>query len=266
MLLRLPSVFLLLTASKVIALELIQVEKDHLYTWEQIQSDGTPLYYGLELGMKGEWGGREKMWSYYYQQAHSCSQRYFKAIVGHRQVRMLPENFGEYIKPELREQLNSVLSRRGDKVRPSILGVSTGAIGKQSGENIAYISRKPIKGRMALPPPTLDRNLTLQEFYDHYKDIVMTVWVTRRGDGTVAYENRGIFRNPFSILFDEYKGLAIMIHAFTAVVMKKLYGARFFHVQPAPAMCDLLLRAFKRDEIFWGALGISRSLVVSIRP
>lgn len=233
---------------------LVEVEKDHLYSWEEKQSDGTTLYYGLELGMMDKWKERASRWSAYYMQIDRCAQFCFRYFVTQPEAKVrVALDSTKDLDPNLKQRLQAAIAQRGPKAKESIRYFSAGRDGKSFGENIAYISRSPIKTRMKLPLVT-DRALSLQEVYDHYGDIIMTVWVTPRGDGSVAYENRGIIRNPFSMLFDEYKGLSIKFHAFTGLVMEYYYGSLFLHVRPAPAMCELLLRAFDRTEIFYGDL------------
>lgn len=235
------------TASKVFAFYVTEVEKNHLYTWEEKQVDGTFLYYGLELGMKGEWKERSKLWYAYSRRAEFCARNYFRFLI---QKKCVPEDFPEYVDPRLKERIDKALSERADAIKPQISSFGTGYAGQSHGKNIAYISRKPIRHRMELPDPR-ERSLTLQEFYDHYNDIVMTVWVNPYEDGSVVYHNRGIFRNAFSMLFDSYKDLSIKIHGFSALVMQEVYKSQFLFVCAAPPMCRLLLRAFDRKDLFY---------------
>ena len=238
--------FLTLTASKVFASRIIEVEKNHLYTWEEKRDDETSLFYGLELGMTDERAG---LWENYYQEVTRAAKGYFRGLVNHE---VSPDGLKENIESSFKERLYAALAKRANAIGMQISSFAVGPSGQSRGENIAYICRKPIRGRMELSPK---RGLTLQELYDHFNDIVMTVWVNPYGDGSLAYQNRGIIRSPFSMLFDEYKGLSIKIHAFTALVMENLYGSQFLHVRAAAPMTKLLVSAFKREEIFYGPLG-----------
>ena len=59
-----------------------------------------------------------------------------------------------------------------------------------------------------------------------------------------AYENRGIFRNPLSLLDGTHRGISLTLHGFTARVMKTTLdrNMKFLYVNALDSMKNLLSR------------------------
>lgn len=116
---------------------------------------------------------------------------------------------------------------------------------------VAYISKKPITGPLSLPKT--ESNLKI--FKEKYKDILMSVGV-RLDDSKPLFENRGIFRNPFSVIEGGYSNIATQLHAFTGKVMKErvnqtLGGKEklYFSVSPINNMKDILVKKIGLERI-----------------
>jgi hypothetical protein len=70
------------------------------------------------------------------------------------------------------------------------------------------------------------------------------------------FENRGIFRNPFSVIEGGYSGIATQLHAFTGKVMKERLNQTlgdkeklFMSVSPIKNMKELLVEKIGLERI-----------------
>lgn len=77
-------------------------------------------------------------------------------------------------------------------------------------------------------------DFTFHHFYELYQDIIMCVGVTI---GEKQVENRGIFRNPLSVVEQTYRGIAMNLHQFTCecvyfpeLTMFATYGTYFYAI------------------------------------
>lgn len=116
---------------------------------------------------------------------------------------------------------------------------------------VAYISKTPIKGPLSLPKT--ESNLKI--FKEKYKNILMSVGV-RLDSRKPLFENRGIFRNPCSVLEGGYSNIATHLHAFTGKVMKECVNPtlgdkekRYMSVSPINSMKELLVKKIGLERI-----------------
>ncbi len=116
---------------------------------------------------------------------------------------------------------------------------------------VAYISTKPITESLSLlaTPPS-----TFNEVQQNYKHIIMSVGVTLAQD-LPLFENRGIFRNPLSLLEGGHSNIATLLHTFTAKALKSCINQdrqipiEYFIVRALPEMRRILEDAIGVDHI-----------------
>jgi hypothetical protein len=197
--------------------------------------------------------------------------------------------------PSADEQLlfGGLLDRIDDKRKgcKSLYGIAPGASNSmlQLGNFVAYISKSPITDFCSLPGLPITTNGLIDsgkalmdisyewitqikrytECYDHILMCVssysppMIAKVPPHIDSMKTYENRGIFRNPLSMIDGNYKGLAIPLHAFTGKVwLSKHPEMEYMLVKPdgMVVMRGLIMKAFKEEELVKcdeGAIGVS---------
>ena len=112
---------------------------------------------------------------------------------------------------------------------------------------VVYASKKPVIGRYTAPQVN-----NLKEYMASYGDIIMTVgsWLTENKD---FYQNRGIFRNPLSVVEGTYKNISLQLHGFSAAVMEKFYPERkLFIVHALPSMFAILEKNLKPGDGYLG--------------
>lgn len=113
--------------------------------------------------------------------------------------------------------------------------------------HMVYVSKSPITGRFKTTSYEQSKNLINNGFgayVDSFGDIVMSVGVNIMEEHQLV-ENRGIFRNPLSIIEGGYGGISMMLHSFTCMVAREHY----------PSIEQFLVRPLKRmGEIFVGSI------------
>lgn len=108
--------------------------------------------------------------------------------------------------------------------------------------HIVYVSKVPVEGRI---------NLTAESkgfagCVESSGNLVMSVGVTINE----VVENRGIFRNPLSVVEGGYGGISMMLHSFTCKVVKENFPeVKVFRVRPLKKMAELFLRSLPIDQI-----------------
>jgi len=77
--------------------------------------------------------------------------------------------------------------------------------------------------------------VNLNDFIHHYDDLIMSVGSDFSSSDD--YENRGIFRNPLSIIDNKHKGISMILHGFTAAVAQKFFPEKkYMRVRPIGSM------------------------------
>jgi hypothetical protein len=158
--------------------------------------------------------------------------------------------------------------RESSDIKAPFAGIASGCIGMQCaiGTRVNYISKKPIIGLFTFPKETPKPN-NLDDYISAYNDIVMSVSTFHIMHDNEAYQHRGIFRNPLSMIRRDYKGLALSLHAFAACAWKlDNPQAKIMMVNPDfnDVMRDLLNDEFKDNEFLsdstksseWGMIKI----------
>lgn len=90
--------------------------------------------------------------------------------------------------------------------------------------------------------------VNLKEFRDMYNDLVMCVGSDLSQETT--FENRGIARNPINVIEDDYKGLAMILHGFTASVIECFFKEKkALVIRPLPIMQYLICSTLKPEDV-----------------
>ena len=163
------------------------------------------------------------------------------------------EKFFKFFDPYI-----SSLSQRkssGERVCAPFEGIASGVTGMNCsiGTRINYISKKPVRGLFNFPNQSPQLH-NLEDYMSAYDDIVMSVstFPAEGVDGDNFYEHRGIFRNPLSMLRQDYKDLGLSIHAFSARAWHmENPEEKIMAVNPDAnfVMREILLKEFKDYEL-----------------
>lgn len=85
-------------------------------------------------------------------------------------------------------------------------------------------------------------------FIDRYADLLMTVGSNLNYSNS-SYYTRGISRNPYNVIENTHKGIAMLLHGFTAAVAQKFFRKEEMEVEPIGSMEYLILNALKPEDI-----------------
>lgn len=146
----------------------------------------------------------------------------------------------EQLSIKLRER-NIVVNSPKAKELSAILHASNGLnVDKQT--HVVYAAKSPIIGRI-----NFDSDLeNFDGYVDSYSDLIMSVGVTIHD----IVENRGIFRNPLSVVEGGYAGIAMMTHSFTCMAIEKEWPeVKMFRVRPLKKMGEIFLNSLPKDKV-----------------
>jgi hypothetical protein len=126
------------------------------------------------------------------------------------------------------------------------------------GDYIVYVNTSPITGRY--PFPIRDRPwLTLKKFNIAYKDIIMTMrsdmnFSEKDTAKSEVFNNRGIFRNPKSVIDGGNNNVSVLLHSFSATVARQHFNKLYLSVSALPVMTSILLKSsrmfcYKNEDI-----------------
>jgi hypothetical protein len=114
------------------------------------------------------------------------------------------------------------------------------------GEYVVYASKH---GAEYTLPIITQHSDSVKDFEQNYNNILMSVNAEFEPKETVfgfvmneiSYTNRGIFRNPVSIIENTHKGLAMILHGFSAAVAQKFFPEKeYMEVSPIASMQYIL--------------------------
>lgn len=103
-----------------------------------------------------------------------------------------------------------------------------------------------------------EESYSIEEFQRDYGNLLMSVVADFQVRKTLfgmlheySYENRGIFRNPLSIVENTHKGLAMLLHGFSAAVSTKFFPEKLYlEVSPIGSMQYILFHSLPREAFF----------------
>jgi len=99
--------------------------------------------------------------------------------------------------------------------------------------------------------PLISRNgfteVNLKEFIHYYSDLIMSVGSDFSSSD--HYHNRGIFRNPLSVIDNKHKGISMILHGFTAAVAQKFFPEKnYIKVSPIGSMQAIISNSSLKQE------------------
>ena len=121
----------------------------------------------------------------------------------------------------------------------------------QQQTHMAYVSKSPIRGRFKAPAVGSIADYLCKEgfsaYVDCFGDLIMSVGVNIMKKHQLV-ENRGIFRNPLSVVEGGYGGISMMLHSFTCMVMRSYYTSiNDFMVRPLKKMGEIYINAIPKE-------------------
>jgi hypothetical protein len=149
----------------------------------------------------------------------------------------------------------SISKNRGAEIMGALYGGTEGFSPSASGKHyFVYASSKPIPetGLLASLPDKFngeDYDELLGFFKENYSHLIMSV-ISRLDDDGESLENRGILRNPISILEGSFKEIAMpAIHGFSALVAANEFGRSQIFVRAMGEMHNNLKSALPASEL-----------------
>lgn len=147
---------------------------------------------------------------------------------------------------QLCERLRQRKIQTGSPKAEELKDVSYGSLGLsiEQQTHVVYASKAPVKGRIHFVAQT--ERFGFARVSEMYGDLIMSVGVSI---GEMV-ENRGIFRNPLSIIEGGYGSLAMMIHSFTCSVAKEHFPqVTTFNVRPLKKMGEIFFNKLPKHLI-----------------
>jgi hypothetical protein len=129
------------------------------------------------------------------------------------------------------------------------LGSSHICMSESGSQYIVYACKNPEFSILSTKLVTTGKLLSLKEYMEQYSNILMCVGSDLSGES--HYHNRGIFRNPCNVLENTYKGIAMLLHGFSAAVVKKYFKNKSeMLVRPVSSMQYLICNTLNPDDFF----------------
>lgn len=254
---------------------------DGVWAGQGVAGSGEPIYFGLE---RIDDSNRED-WEYYLSYAQGIVDSIHDPYALRGLVNKLREGGSAEIENIATNSLAQIRTGFTEKELSSHLQYMQKAIGGDlsaldiskataacyltiPGTCLAYISKKPVTGKYSSFPPKdkldpwdkkygYNGQFKLSEFVRSFGDILMTVgvyqtpWACAVYKTAPAYEIRGIFKNPHAVFEKNYKGISILLQAFTAAAMMQIAcDKKYMVVSPIVSVHSLLCKNFKPNEMF----------------
>ena len=107
--------------------------------------------------------------------------------------------------------------------------------------------------------------ISLKDYFRRYRDILMCVG-SQFSSNRKSFENRGIFRNPYSMIQKDYLGISMLVHGFTGAVVQKFFPERKeMVVRPIPSMQLIIFENLEPDDYTVNKLGAIDQLIRECR-
>lgn len=151
----------------------------------------------------------------------------------------------EYLKEKLRNRNIEADSPKGKELL-TIPNASNGVNVSQQ-THMVYISKSPICNRADFV--SLSSNTGFGSYVDSYGHLILSVGVMINLIKDIV-ENRGIFRNPWSVIEGGYGGLSMMAHSFTCMVIEDYFSSvQTFKVRPFKKMAEIFVNSLPKEQI-----------------
>lgn len=239
----------------------IHKTEDNVFTAEAVAPSGEKIYFAMEPMGDG------KKWNSYKQYAQLLvnGEDYFTSIGSFTEIGSLindavelkkffetksyPE-FWTYDKARF-EELSAKLKERkitvGSTKARELMTIphASNGMNVSSQTHVVYISKIPVTGIANFDMSPESDQFCFGNYVDRYDNLVMSVG-TKIDD---IVENRGIFRNPWSVVQGGCGGIAMMAHSFTCMVVKKHWpSVESFKVRPLKNMGEIFMNSVPKDQ------------------
>ena len=192
-----------------------------------------------------------KKWNTFKQACYTSLESMNKLkITGNTQVRN-----DEQLNP-LKDIVDRALQQKGkdfvyDQLEdPHDKGIEGGEMGQFIPEPgyVSFITKNKGFSPDNMPATETGTKLSPHQQLKDYGDILMVVHTNPVNDN--IYENRGMFKPPFTILEDGYSGISTMLHAFSArAISQKRQQVNKMYVTALPAVEGRLTNALGKENI-----------------
>lgn len=88
----------------------------------------------------------------------------------------------------------------------------------------------------------------LKDYFDRFKEIILSVGCRLSELEPRVFENRGIFRNPYWIINPGYGNISLVLHAMSAVVARKYFNKDVLRITPIPSMQNIISNGLKEKN------------------
>lgn len=239
----------------------VKVEEimDGVYAGQGVAVSGEPVYFGMEKVTEEN----RKKWQAYRDIAYNRMTLDSRGLMcgialycspekrTHWSAQQIEEVFG-FTAQEYEQYCDYLYEHGFDKNKKhKTLCIGGGAVGFEPtttySSYVAYASKSPVQGCFPFFKDAEDRTITLNRFNEAYNDLLISVGSWNFDDnGDCRYINRGIFRNPKTIIDGGYTGLSLKLHGFTAAVAKKYFpDKKYMAVAASPTMYRLIEKHLK---------------------
>ncbi|MCH9756933.1 MAG: hypothetical protein K0U37_07070 [Gammaproteobacteria bacterium] len=246
-----------------------QIEPN-VFVGRSIAASGEPVYLRMELVTEEN----ESHWRQYQAYSKMMSEgngrsilpylTYFikASLVGDDQVRytfqdgsgrsyieesgLSVEEFAQFI-THLGENGFTSKTRKSAALAENSSGSNHMSISSLSGSSyIIFASKTP--DFLIQEVSVIEPSSSIKAFKSEYDNLLMTVGSDF--SCPTSFHNRGISRNPLSVIDGTHKGLAMILHGFTAAVAKRFFPSKLhMRVKPVGAMQHLICTSFKPEEV-----------------
>lgn len=146
----------------------------------------------------------------------------------------------EWLCNKLRERNITVDSRKAKEL--STIPYASNGVNVDKQTHMVYVSKSPVIGRIDF----VAKSKGFGGYIDKYGDLILSVGVTIRD----VVENRGIFKNPLSVVEGGYAGIAMMAHSFTCMAIENNWPeVKTFKVRPLKKMGEIFLNSLPKDKV-----------------
>lgn len=148
----------------------------------------------------------------------------------------------EQLRDKLRDRKIALGSQKAEELK--VVHHASCGMNVEKQTHVVYVSKVPITSRVNFVAQS--KSFDFGSTVEKYGDLIMSVGVTIQD----VVENRGIFRNPLSIVDGGYGSLAMMLHSFTCMVVKEAFPeVTTFKVRPLKKMGELFLNSLPKHLV-----------------
>ncbi|AVP88115.1 hypothetical protein phytr_11900 [Candidatus Phycorickettsia trachydisci] len=140
--------------------------------------------------------------------------------------------------------------KKRPKIHEILLNTRGGAVGFDSNW-ITYASNLPITGKLQTKSDPLPYG-TFKLLAEDFGNVIISVG-TAEYPNLPVYQNRGIFKNPYWVIQNEYDQLSMVLHSFTGKIAQEFWKDKIYMtVAPLPGMQKIILKSLKEGQLFIG--------------